>query len=796
MLYRNDIAPYKRSENGGKLLAEKGMRFFTSKHLILYMSAFFASRVLMLNELMPFGLAFFTAAFGALEKQVAILTGIAGCIGYISVMKGYLGLSHVLALMVLMIAGLLLDGKSKTRIYKMSFLAFVVNTSMSLIVHMRFISGSFVLYDMILALLESTVIMACSYIFTYGMPLYFQNKKRKILSREEMVCLGLMLAVAISGMPDIKIVGMSLRNMIALFVVLVSGYVEGPAMGAASGVALGLISSISNASMPVSLGIYALCGLVGGIFKDLGKGVTALSFVISGALLTFYTSSLLNINTIYLDTIVPALVFLIIPSKHYEKFALLIDGEKRAIELQKSYIERVKDIMGAKLTSISTTLSGLSDILEQNIDHELSKKVEISGMVEKLADKVCGSCDGKGLCWQRELYYTYDSFVELLRIVEKKGKIGISDIPDSLKRRCIRPTELVKQANYIFEIYRLNNKWKRKLLNSKKIVADQIIGISGLVGSMVEEVSTSMEFKNDIEEEISIALDRKGLEFDDVVAIKNHRNKYEVTIYTRPCGGKHSCSREFVGTVSKALGVRMVRDANHCKINPECSMCQFTLLEAENYNVVSAVAKLAKEDVSGDSYSFSHLEEGRYMLALSDGMGSGSRAAVESTTTISLLEKFMEAGFERNTAIKAINSVLVLKSSEESFTTIDMGLIDLYSGIGEFVKIGSAPTFVKSGREVDVIKSTSLPVGILDEIDIESQIVEFKNGDMIIMVSDGIADANQDLKEKWVSRTLKEFDSGNPKDVADYLLNKAKEQYKGRLGDDMTVIVSKIWKVM
>lgn len=796
MLYRNDIAPYERQENQGKAIVESSFKFFTSKHMLLYVSAFFASRVLMLGELMPFGIAFFAAAFGALEKEVALITGVVACIGYLSTMTGYLSLAHVLALLVLMIAVLLLDGKSKGRIYKITFLAFVVNTSLSLIVHMRFISMDFVLYDLLLALLESTVILASSYIFTYGMPLYFQNKKRKILSKEEIVCLGLMLAIAISGMPDLKFLGLSLRNMVALFIVLISGFIEGPAMGAASGVALGLISSISDASMPVSLGIYALCGLVAGVFKDLGKIITALSFVVAGALLTFYTASLLNIDTIYLDTIIPAMIFIIIPTKSYEKFALLIDGEKRAIELQKSYIERVKDIMNSKLSSISTTLSGLSEILEQNIEHELSRKVEINGMVEKLADKVCGHCDGRNLCWQRELYYTYDSFMELLRIVEKQGRIGISDIPESLRRKCIRPTELVKQANYIFEIYRLNNKWKKKLINSKKIVADQITGISGLIGTMVEEVATSMEFKNDIEEEIAVALDRKGIEFDDVVAIKNHRNKYEVTVYSRPCGGKHDCSREFSGAVSKALGVKMVRDTSHCKISDQGNVCQFRLVEAENYNVVTAVSKLPKEEVSGDSYSFSHLGEGKYMLALSDGMGSGQRAAMESSTTISLLEKFMEAGFERNTAIKAINSVLVLKSSEESFTTIDMGLIDLYSGIGEFIKIGSAPTFIKSGREVEVIKSTSLPVGILDEIDIESQIVEFRNGDMIVMVSDGIADANDELKERWVIKALKEFESGNPKDVADYLVNKARSQYKDRDMDDMTVIVSKIWKIM
>jgi stage II sporulation protein E len=219
-------------------------------------------------------------------------------------------------------------------------------------------------------------------------------------------------------------------------------------------------------------------------------------------------------------------------------------------------------------------------------------------------------------------------------------------------------------------------------------------------------------------------------------------------------------------------------------------------VETENYNVTTAIARHAKEDISGDNYCYGDVGEGRYMVALSDGMGSGKLAGNESNTTVSLLEKFIEAGYERNAAIKATNSVLVFKSNNETFATIDMGLIDLYDGVGEFVKIGAAPTFIKSGMEVDMLKSSTLPAGILDDIEIESEIVQFKNGDMVVMVTDGIIDANKELKERWVVNLLKEIDSLNPKEVADYILQRAKEQYGGQVKDDMTVVVLKVWKLM
>jgi stage II sporulation protein E len=796
MIYREDLTPYKRLQNNYKMSVDKGIGIFSFQHLLLYISAFFAARVIMLKALMPFGIAFFAASYGVFNREVAFLTGCFAIIGYLTTFKGYISFGHIITVFILMALMFTIDSKDKNKIFKISAFAFLINAASYMLFHIKFISAGFVLYDGVLSLLESIIVVALTFIFTYGMPLYFQNKTRKILSTEEMICLSLMVAIVISGMWDIKYMGFSLKNIVAFLLVLTAGYAEGPAIGAATGVALGLVSSISDITMPVSLGIYSFCGLISGVFRDFGKVITVLGFMVSAAILSFYTSGLLNVQTIFQDTIIPALLFLIIPKKNYERISLLIDGDKKAVELQKTYIDRVKDLMGIKLTTISNTLTGLADILDENVDNELSKKAEINGMVEKLADRVCANCDGKGLCWKRELYYTYDSFTDLLRIIEKSGKIDASEIPDSLKRKCIRPNELVKQANYLFEIFRLNNRWKNKLVNSRIIVAEQVKGISGLMKSMIDEISVTMEFKNEIEKEISVALDKEGLEFDDVIAVKNSKDRYEVTVYRKPCEGRQLCNKDFVSVISKTLGVKMVRETNNCKMNNDCSICQFKLVEAENYSVVTAISRVAKEDISGDNYSYSNIGHGRYMIALSDGMGSGARAAVESNTTISLLEKFMEAGFERSTAIKAINSVLVLRSCSESFATIDMGLIDLYSGIGEFIKIGAAPTFIKSDMDIEVIKSSSLPVGILDEIDVESQIVDLKNGDMIVMVTDGVVDANSELKERWISKALREFDSGNPKDVADYIISKAKEYSGGKIGDDMTVIVSKIWKIV
>lgn len=795
MLYRENINTYEKMSKVSRGLDKKKTQIISLQYILLCTLAFFSSRVVVLKALMPFGIAFFIASSIRLKRHQVISTAIISILGYLTMFTDYTSIAHAVVIALTLLMYIILNNRVKNKKLNIAIMAFIMNIGIGVFFRIKFISSEFLVYDFLIIMLESVLILGISYIFSCGIPVLFENERRRVLSKEEMIFITIMLSIIAAGIPDIKYMDFSIRNIVSFFIVLCTGYIEGAAMGAAFGVTLGIISGLSNPTMSMFPTLYAFCGLISGLFKDLGKLSCAIAFMISCLLISFYTSGITNVYSVFIESAIPGIVFMIIPERRYNKIAFLIDGDKRLIELQRSYIDRVRDIMGVKLSCVTNTLRGLSEILEKNIDNELSRKTEINGMVEKLADKVCQNCDCKNLCWKRELYYTYDAFIELLRTIEGGGRVEMADIPESLKKKCLRPNELAKQANVIFEIFRLNNRWKKKLINSKVIVADQIKGISGLVSNMIEEVTTTMEFKNDVEQEIAVALDRKGIEFDDIMAVKNSRNKYEVTIYKKPCHGNKLCNKEFVNVISKTLGVKMKRDSSKCKMNDECSMCQFRLIESEGYNIVTAVSKVAKEDISGDSLIFGEAGEGRYMMALSDGMGSGHRASIESDTTISLLEKFIHAGFERNTAIKAINSVLVLRSCDESYATIDLGLIDMYSGIGEFIKIGSAPTFVKSGSSVEVINSSSLPVGILDNIDIESQIVDFKNGDMIVMLSDGVVDSN-DTKEKWVMKSLRECESGNPKEVADYLIERAKHYYGENINDDMTVIVSKIWKVM
>src|SRR5690606_31165379 len=144
---------------------------------------------------------------------------------------------------------------------------------------------------------------------------------------------------------------------------------------------------------------------------------------------------------------------------------------------------------------------------------------------------------------------------------------------------------------------------------------------------------------------------------------------------------------------------------------------------------------------SGDSFSTVELGNGKFAVALSDGMGNGERAKMESSAALSILQQLLQSGMDEELAIKSVNSVLLLRSNDEMFATIDVALIDQYHAMTTFLKTGSTPSFIKRGSEVITITANNLPIGILQDIEVDLIKLQLMPGDTLIMFTDGIFDA-------------------------------------------------------
>ena len=209
----------------------------------------------------------------------------------------------------------------------------------------------------------------------------------------------------------------------------------------------------------------------------------------------------------------------------------------------------------------------------------------------------------------------------------------------------------------------------------------------------------------------------------------------------------------------------------------------------------TAESTKSKSNISGDSVLNVRLKDGKYLIAISDGMGSGKDAKASSMSALKMLENLLLSGFNKQESLELINTSL-LNRNKEVFATLDIAIIDLYKGTIEFIKSGACPTYIKNGNKVQVIKASSLPTGIVPNSLVQVYDKDINNSDIMLMCSDGVLDSNIEYKNKelWLRYILEDIETTNTKKIADLILNEAIDNNFGISKDDMSIIVCKFMK--
>ena len=163
---------------------------------------------------------------------------------------------------------------------------------------------------------------------------------------------------------------------------------------------------------------------------------------------------------------------------------------------------------------------------------------------------------------------------------------------------------------------------------------------------------------------------------------------------------------------------------------------------------------------------------------------------------VEVLEELLNAGFPKETALQMLNTAMVMGREEVQFSTIDMSLFDLYTGKCELAKAGASTTFVKCNGKVERIKSTSLPLGVMSRLEVDYTERQLQDGDMVIMVTDGVVDALPVGEQDFLMQMIVEgTQTQNPKEIAHHILEQVLE-CSGKVPlDDMTVLVIGIWSL-
>lgn len=258
-----------------------------------------------------------------------------------------------------------------------------------------------------------------------------------------------------------------------------------------------------------------------------------------------------------------------------------------------------------------------------------------------------------------------------------------------------------------------------------------------------------------------------------------------------PCSTRSFC-REVADYCSGTIASQ-----RYAVVHTNCASgtCGFQISPSPAYRVEIGRAAVASRGVSGDSQVSFEISFSKVAIVLSDGMGVGPKAQTESSMTLRLLERMIKAGYDLSTAVSLINRLLMLRNREEMFVTIDLVVVDLFTGQLEFVKVGAAPSFIKRGKEVEIIHNRTLPVGMLDQVEVEADRRTLKEGELLIMATDGVLEAPRHLtrKEEWLCWNLKRLpEPEDPATLAEQILADSIALADGRVDDDMMVVVARL----
>jgi stage II sporulation protein E len=345
------------------------------------------------------------------------------------------------------------------------------------------------------------------------------------------------------------------------------------------------------------------------------------------------------------------------------------------------------------------------------------------------------------------------------------------------------------------EYQKVHTAWNARMDEQRVAVATQLTEISGIMEGAIRRAYDTKE-DTSLERKLKKAFGKKGILLKSTYVYDNKDQRKEVYLTIRTRKKNRVSNKEAAEILSDMMGTAMM-PSHEMRAFVRNEYTDTCFVERTNFEVLYGMERCVGDyqQISGDSFSFMQKAEGQFLASLSDGMGTGLNAYQESEKVVDLLEQFLEAGFSKETAVKMINSALVLRSDGKTFSTIDISSIDLYSGVCEFLKIGAAASFIRRGNWVEVISSTSLPAGIFQQTDLEKTCRKLYDGDMVIMVTDGVLDVLPvEHQEKLMKDIILEHQTNNPKELAEYIISRVRQYKNGRFCDDMTVLVMGVWK--
>ncbi|MCH1626925.1 stage II sporulation protein E [Fredinandcohnia quinoae] len=768
---------------------------FLQKGLILVLIGFLLGRALILGEITPFALPFFASVFMMRKGKAGI--AMLALIGGSFTLSADVTIFTFLSIILFLLCYKLLQKLKLDSIRTLPILVLV--TSLLTKVGIIYVTEKTIsLYDGTMVGVESGLGFILTLIFIQSVPLLTDKRRKQSFKTEEIICLIILIASILTGTIGWNLYELSIENILSRYVVLVFAFVAGATIGSTVGVVTGLILSLANVTSLYQMSLLAFSGLLGGLLKEGHKIGVSVGLVIGTMLIGLYGEGSNDILTTLNESLVAIAIFFITPYKLIGKIAKFIPGTPEYSAEQQQYLRKIRDVTANRVAQFSTVFQALSNSFSEYgypTAESVEKDRETDMFLSNVTERTCQTCFKKDVCWANNFTKTYDYMEEIMHECDSDTLQYNHKLVREWDKHCVKSKKVINVIEQELTYYQANQKLKKQVQESRKLVADQLLGVSQVMSDFAKEIQREGENHHMQEEQILEALQAFGIEIGHVEIYSVEQGNVDIELSIPYCNGSGECEKLIAPMLSDILEETIVVKKEECAAYPN-GYCHVQLGSAKAYVIETGVAHAAKGGglVSGDSYSTIELGVGKHAVAISDGMGNGERAHYESNETLQLLQKILQSGIEEKIAIKSVNSILSLRTTDEIFSTLDLAVIDLQDASTKFLKIGSTPSYIKRGEKVLKIQASNLPMGIIEEFEVDVVSEQLKAGDLLIMMSDGIFEGPRHVEnyDLWMKRKIKEIETKDPQDVADIIMEEVIRTRAGHIEDDMTVVVTKV----
>lgn len=585
-------------------------------------------------------------------------------------------------------------------------------------------------------------------------------------------------AAVICMLCGIRFGTVDMGRTVGAFFTAAAAYKLGGSFGAGIGALTAFGAGVSSSGMLISSPILVCSGLLCGSreLRKKGRLATAAVFIgagLGGALIFGMPSDALKLLS---DMSAAAVIFFFLPDKMYKLPSMHSAAVSSPLEHHQG--SRLK-FAAAAVSDVRESFSKAIKVLDRG-----ERKYDVSSEV---CGKVCSMCRSSALCGEDNERRIGNYFRPAESILEEKGYISETELHKSLEC-CPHKNALAEAFNRAYRKAGIEKRMSETADNMREVTEGQLESFE----KMLEYLSRRADILPACDEALS--------EYVRSILAENGAKNPSAAVFFDECGRLYiEC---FYSGAPKINLCELTEKLSYITDraldeSPEAvsvggvtrlCFCEETVFTAE----IGSARVNGREDTSGDFGTVFRDGFGNVSVLLSDGMGSGARAAVESCMTVSLMTRILRAGLGAEAAVELINLLLLTKSAEECFSTVDLFTVNLFSGKAEIIKLGAAQTFIKTGGTVKTIESRSTPVGIVGSVEISRYSARLSDGDEAVLITDGICESVfPRVRELMMSIGV------TAQDCAERIIASA-ENEKGDdlyMQDDKTVYVVKIHKI-